>query len=102
MFLVTPWVRVDLDRCMGAGLRDDPDSTLRFPVEVADLSLWMLGFSGTGLGIFDSHGKSGDGGACCFCPGDRGEEGTLVVAAGMPAWHLSHSIGDLSFWLSVR
>lgn len=47
-------------------------------MEVADLRRWTSGFSGTGLGIFDNQGKSGEGGAWCLV-GDMGDEGMLVV-----------------------
>lgn len=49
------------------------ESTERFPMDVADFSLLTLGFSGTGRGIFDSHGISGLGGA------------TLVIVVAMEA-----------------
>ena len=66
-----------------------------FPVDVADFSLWMLGFSGIGLGILDSHGKSGDGGAWILGAGETDE---FLEDGIMLKLHLSQTatLGDKS------
>ena len=56
-------VRVDFDLCIPAGLLGRDPTESKLPVDVADFNLCTVGFSGTGLGIFDNHGKSGEGGA---------------------------------------
>ena len=64
-FLPTDGVKLDFDLCiMLTGLLGRcPPRERRLPVDVAAFNLCTVGFSGTGRGIFDNHGKSGEGGA---------------------------------------
>ena len=64
--LLTDGVKLDFDRCIPIGLLglEDPSPIVdKLPVDVADFNLYTSGFSGpTGLGIFETHGRLGDGG----------------------------------------
>lgn len=71
-FRPTDGVKLDFDLCiMLTGLLGWPlpPKDRRLPVDVAAFNLCTVGFSGTGRGIFDSHGKSGEGGACTLGDG---------------------------------
>ena len=59
---LTDGVRLDFDLCMPAGLRGLESRDDKLPVEVAAFKRWTSGFSGTGRGILDIHGMSGEGG----------------------------------------
>lgn len=82
----TEGVRVDLERCIIPTGLLGCERDKRLPVEVAAFSLWTVGFSGTGRGILDSQGKSGEGGACNL------GEGLLEGPATMPS---------ATFWISL-
>lgn len=62
---VTLGVKLDFDLCIkGLWGRELDDAKLS--IEFADFSFWMSLFSGMGLGIFESQGMSGEGGAMTF------------------------------------
>ena len=84
-------VKFDLDRCICGLLALCAPAKL--PVEVADFNLLTSGFSiGHGLGIFESHGMSGDGGAIT---GDK--DGPVMMPSATFRMSLSHLSQRLRF-----
>ena len=77
-FLPIVGVMFDLDLWPNPMGLLDLFSMERLPMEVADLSLWTSGFSGTGLGIFETQGVSGEGGASSG-EGDDGKGGPSMM-----------------------